>query len=72
MKSQDTNKADTLPRCYSIEDLCERLSISRRTISRALAAGDLEHFRLGARVVVPEPAAVAWLERCRIRGRAAA
>jgi excisionase family DNA binding protein len=68
----DANKTETLPRCYSVRELCERLSISRRTVCRALAGGDLEHYRVGSRVVVPEPAAVAWLECCRIRGRAAA
>jgi excisionase family DNA binding protein len=72
MKSQDTNKAETLPKCYTVRELCERLGVSRWTIGRALSAGELDHYRLGARVVVAEPAAVAWLERCRIRGRQAA
>jgi excisionase family DNA binding protein len=46
--------------------LAEHLSLSRRTLERALAAGELEHYRLGGRAVVPEPAVVSWLESRRV------
>jgi len=56
----------TLPRCFSLRTLAEHLSLSRRTLERALAAGELEHYRLGGRAVVPEPAVVSWLESRRV------
>jgi hypothetical protein len=31
-----------------------------------LSRGDIEHYRIGSRAVIPESAAVAWLESQRI------
>jgi excisionase family DNA binding protein len=64
-KAKETNTAE-LPKCYSVAQLCERTGLSRATVSRALNCGDLEHYRMGSRVLIPELAAVAWLERHRI------
>jgi excisionase family DNA binding protein len=63
---QQTNR---LPRVFSIAELGGWLGLSRRTITAALSSGDLEHYRVGSRVLIPEPAAVAWLEAKRIGRR---
>ena len=60
---QQTNR---LPRVFSMADLSAHLGLSRRTIVSALSAGDLEHYRVGSRALIPEPAALAWLEAKRI------
>jgi excisionase family DNA binding protein len=60
---QQTN---ILPRVFSIAELGARLGLSRRTITAALSSGELEHYRVGARALIPEPAVVAWLEARRI------
>jgi hypothetical protein len=41
----------------------------RTTVSQALSRGDLEHYRVGSRVVIPEPAVLSWLESHRISKR---
>jgi excisionase family DNA binding protein len=56
----------SVPRCLTIKQLGERTSLSRRTISRALCSGDLEHYRIGSRVLISETAIVAWMDSCRI------
>ena len=56
----------TVPQCLSIKQLMERTGLGRTTVSQALSRGDLEHYRLGSRVAIPEAAAVAWLESHRI------
>jgi excisionase family DNA binding protein len=63
---QQTN---TLPQVFSIAQLCERLGLSRRTLTAALSSGELEHYRVGSRALIPEPAVVAWLEARRIGRR---
>lgn len=55
-----------VPRCLTVAELATRLRVSRKTVSRALSAGSLEHYRIGARAVIPEPAALAWVESFRI------
>jgi excisionase family DNA binding protein len=55
-----------LPRVFSIAGLADHLGVSRRTIVRALSSGELEHYRVGARALIPEPAAAAWLESQRV------
>ena len=58
-----------LPRVFSIAGLAGHLTVSRRTIVRALSSGDLEHYRVGARALISEPAALAWLESQRVGRR---
>ncbi|MBU6183619.1 MAG: helix-turn-helix domain-containing protein [Verrucomicrobia bacterium] len=67
MSNQDANKQ--VPTCFSVAELCRRTGLGRTTVSQALSRGDLEHYRIGARVVIPEPAVVAWLESHRISKR---
>lgn len=70
MGSELTSKpAAGLPRVFSIAGLAEELGLSRRTVCRALSSGDLEHYRVGARALIPEPAALAWLESQRVGRR---
>jgi len=66
-EQEQTNK---LPRVFSIAELAEHLRLSRRTITTALSSGVLDHYRVGSRALIPEPAAVAWLE-CQRVGRSA-
>lgn len=60
----------TLPRLFSIQQVAELTGLSRRTITMALSRGDLDHYRMGSRAVIPEPAVVAWLEANRVGKRA--
>lgn len=55
-----------LPRCLSIRQLQEHTGICRNLISRALNDGSLEHYRIGSRAIIPEAAALAWLESHRV------
>lgn len=64
---EQTNK---LPRVFSIAELAEHLRLSRRTITSALSSGVLDHYRVGSRALIPEPAVVSWLESQRV-GRSA-
>jgi excisionase family DNA binding protein len=59
----------SLPTCFSVAELCRRTGLGRTTVSQALSRGDLEHYRVGSRVVIPEPAVVSWLESHRISKR---
>ncbi len=56
----------SLPNCFSVAELCRRTGLGRTTVSQALSRGDLEHYRVGSRVVIPEPAVLSWLESHRI------
>jgi excisionase family DNA binding protein len=58
-----------IPKCCSVSQLVERTGLSRATISRALSHGELEHYRVGSRAVIPESAVIAWLESKRIGRR---
>lgn len=58
--------APKLPRCFSIKQLVDHLSLSRTTISRAISTGELEHYRIGSRAVIPETAVLKWLEARRV------
>jgi excisionase family DNA binding protein len=70
MANQETSKAaQGLPVVFSIADLGARLGLSRRTITAALSSGELEHYRVGSRALIPESSAVAWLEARRIGRR---
>lgn len=66
MATEATSKPDRLPRVFSISGLADHLGLSRRTVCRALSCGDLEHYRVGARALIPEPAVLAWLESQRV------
>jgi len=55
-----------VPHCFTIKQLMDRTGLGRTTISQALSRGDLEHYRIGARAVIPETAVVQWLEAHRI------
>ena len=65
-RAEQTNK---VPRCFTVDQLAEQINVSRRTVERAVWSGELEHYRLGARIVIPETAASLWLESHRIRSR---
>lgn len=67
--TEQTNKPEALPRVFSIGSLAEHLGLSRRTVCRALSSGELEHYRVGARALIPEPAALSWLESQRVGRR---
>jgi excisionase family DNA binding protein len=56
----------TVPQCLTISELMKRTRLGRTLISQALSRGELEHYRIGSRAVIPESAAVAWLESQRI------
>jgi hypothetical protein len=64
----ETNKPG-LPRVWSLNDLAAHLGLSRRTLNYALAAGELDHYRVGSRALIPEPAVIAWLESQRVSRR---
>lgn len=59
----------TVPQCLSIKQLMQRTGLGRTLISQALSRGDLEHFRVGGRALIPAAAAAAWLETHRITKR---
>jgi excisionase family DNA binding protein len=67
--SNQKQQTYSLPACFSVAELCRRTGLGRTTVSQALSRGDLEHYRIGARVVIPEPAVVSWLEAHRISKR---
>jgi len=58
-----------VPRCFTVAELCRVTGLGRTTVSQALGRGDLEHYRIGARVVIPETAIITWLESHRISRR---
>jgi len=66
MSASSKTQAPTLPRLFSIKQVCEHTGLSRRTIVSALSSGDLEHYRVGSRAIIPETAIIAWLESKRI------
>ena len=51
---------------YSPAELAGILGVSTMTISRRVAAGDLEVVRFGGRVLIPESAVKAVLDKCRV------
>jgi excisionase family DNA binding protein len=69
MSTPAKTQTPTLPRLFSIKQVCERTGLSRRTIVSALSSGDLEHYRVGSRAIIPETAIIAWLESKRIGKR---
>ena len=66
MSKPAQNTPANLPRLFSIQQVAEHTGLSRRTVVRALSDGDLEHYRMGARAVIPETAIIAWLEANRV------
>jgi excisionase family DNA binding protein len=66
MSKPNANQPATLPRLFSIKQVTEHTGLSRRTIVGALSSGDLEHYRVGSRAIIPETAIIAWLESKRI------
>ena len=71
-QAKETNKTRTdLPVCLSVLEVCRQTGLGRTTISQALSRGDLEHYRIGSRAVIPAEAVVAWLERHRVGRRQA-
>jgi excisionase family DNA binding protein len=69
MSAPDRNQPASLPRLFSIKQVAEHTGLGRRTIVSALSSGDLEHYRVGSRAIIPEPAIIAWLESKRIGKR---
>lgn len=53
-------------RFFTVAELAEHLRLSRRTVERAIWAGDLEHYRLGARIIINETAVNTWLGAHRV------
>lgn len=70
MTMTNPSSSTSLPRLFSIQQVAELTGLSRRTITMALSSGDLDHYRMGTRAVIPEPAVVAWLEANRVGKRA--
>ena len=68
--STGQEQTNTLPRVFAIAELAQHLRLSRRTIVSALSSGVLDHYRVGSRALIPEPAVVAWLESQRVGRRA--
>jgi excisionase family DNA binding protein len=68
---EQTNKAPELPVCYSVAEVCRRTGLGRTTVSQALSRGELEHYRIGSRALIPSGAVVAWLESHRVARRPA-
>jgi len=54
--------AKQLPKSLSAKEVAERLGVSVQAIRKAIALGELQSFRLGRAVRIPEAAAVEWLE----------
>jgi excisionase family DNA binding protein len=72
MSNSEASKMGTgLPVCLSVAEVCRQTGLGRTTISQALSRGDLEHYRIGARAVIPAASVVAWLERHRVGRRQA-
>jgi excisionase family DNA binding protein len=69
MSKPKPTPAPTLPRLFSIQQVAEHTGLGRRTIVSALSSGDLEHYRVGSRAIIPETAIIAWLESKRIGRR---
>jgi excisionase family DNA binding protein len=69
MLKSTEEQTNRLPQVFSIAELCGRLGLSRRTITAALSSGELEHYRVGSRALIAEPAVVSWLESKRIGRR---
>lgn len=70
MSTANQSAAATLPKLFSIQQVADVTGLSRRTVVTALSRGDLDHYRMGSRAVIPEPAVVAWLEANRVGKRA--
>ena len=64
--SKAEQPAARVEQCLTISELMKRTRLGRTIISQALSRGDIEHYRIGSRAVIPESAAVAWLESQRI------
>ena len=56
-------------RFFSIAELAQHLRLSRRTVERSIWSGDLDHYRIGASILIHESAALAWLESHRFMRR---
>jgi excisionase family DNA binding protein len=67
MKQTEDKAGPIVPRCLSVAMLRERTGLGRTVISQALNDGSLEHYRIGRRALIPEPAAAAWLNRHLVR-----
>lgn len=62
-----SSKAQPAPgRFFTVAELAAHLRVSRRTIERSLWSGDLEHYRIGGRIIIHEAAVLSWLENKRI------
>lgn len=46
----------TVPRTLSVTEAARLLGVDRATLYRSLAAGDLESFRVGRRILIPSRA----------------
>ena len=58
-----TNQTPTLDKFYSIKELSERLSVSRATIYRYVAAGKLHKVKLGETTRFAESDVLAFLSQ---------
>ena len=56
-------------RLLSVERVAELTGLSRRSVYRAVDAGELAAYRLRGRVRIPEAALDAWLEAHRVAPR---
>lgn len=63
--------ADTLARLLTLDDVAERLAVSRRTAERLVASGQLRIVRFGGNVRVTERELAAFVAARERRGRIA-
>lgn len=69
-KTDKTDRTDSLPRLLTVSEAARWLRVSRRTVERSLWAGEMEHYRIGSRIVIPESSARIFLESRKIGGLA--
>ncbi len=50
----------------TVNDVAERLGCSAKFVYRLVWAHELEHYRIGASVRIPDGALEEYLERCRV------
>ncbi|MBU0726662.1 MAG: helix-turn-helix domain-containing protein [Alphaproteobacteria bacterium] len=67
-RRRPAGRKDTRPKiprlCYSIDDFCKATSLGRTLVKELIKSGELPHFKLGRRVLIPLKAAIEFLASC--------
>lgn len=71
-KINKTDGTDGLPRVMTVSEAARWLRVSRRTVERALWSGEMGHYRIGVRIVIPESSLASYLEARKVGGLACA